>query len=122
MRWRLGWLPMKYIAARPCKIRISGALLPPPTRLRGHHARHHQQPSIGPAFETHLLIGGHLPRHPWGGMVLRWRSSRESRLILSSEVATRNVCLVRANYSIEESLWDELLPPPARTLSAELTA
>ena len=38
-------------------------------------------------------------------MVLRWRSSRESRLILSSEVATRNVCLVRANYSIEESLW-----------------
>ena len=33
-------------------------------------------------------------------MVLRWRSSRESRLILSPEVATRKVCLVRANYSI----------------------
>src|SRR6516162_1648697 len=77
---------------------------PPPTRMRGHHARHHQQPSIRPAFETRLLIGGHLPRHPWGGMVLTWRSSREDRLILSPEVATRKICLVRANYNIEGPL------------------
>jgi hypothetical protein len=59
---------------------------------------------LGPAFETRLLIGGHLPRHPWGGMVLTWRSSRKSRVILSPEAATRKVCLMRANYSIEEPL------------------
>jgi len=34
-------------------------------------------------------------------MVLTWRSSREDRLILSPEVATRKICLVRANYIIE---------------------
>ena len=37
-------------------------------------------------------------------MVLTWRSSREDRLILSPEVATRKVCLVRAIYSIEGPL------------------
>ena len=37
-------------------------------------------------------------------MVLTWRSSREDRLILSPEVATRMICLVRANYSIEGPL------------------
>jgi hypothetical protein len=35
--------------------------------------------------------------------MLTWRSSREDRVILSPEVATRKVSLVRAHYSIEDS-------------------
>src|SRR6516164_3980144 len=42
----------------------------PFTCVRGYHAQHHQQPPMGPAFETHLPIGGHLPRHPRGEIVL----------------------------------------------------
>ena len=49
----------------------------------GYHARRYQQPCMGPAFETHLPIGGHPPRHPRGEIVSVWRSSREEELIFS---------------------------------------
>ena len=82
---------IKYTCSLSAQSIPTNSTCSPPRCMRGHHARHHQQPSIAPAFETRLPIGGRLPRHPRGEIVLSGRSSRKVSTIFSPGEATRMI-------------------------------
>src|SRR5215831_12710913 len=95
---------MKYVAAKTCKIRISGA-----DCLR--NGRDSQPKRRIELTKPRRIV---CPTHR-GGNPNAASSCSGSRLLLP------RLAMLRLRDP-QDSLWDQLLPPQARTLSAELTA
>src|SRR5215831_2351346 len=95
---------MKYVAAKTCKIRISGA-----DCLR--NGRDSQPKRRIELTKPRRIV---CPTHR-GGNPNAASSRSGSRLLLP------RLAMLRLRDP-QDSLWDQLLPPQARTLSAELTA